>query len=99
MPGSCASGSRVRRATEIGMTERLAVLCLMGPHAMSEESGLLRGIARSPDDDAPRLVYADWLDDHGRADRAEFIRAQIQLAGILRATPPPDGDALDWPFV
>src|SRR5262249_49526080 len=26
------------------------------------------------------LVYADWLDDHGDADRAEFIRLQCELA-------------------
>src|SRR5436190_6976854 len=61
---------------------------------MSEEIALPRGIARSPDDAAARLVYADWLDDHGRPQRAEFIRAQVELAGILRATPPLDADAL-----
>jgi uncharacterized protein (TIGR02996 family) len=40
----------------------------------------LKEICASPDDDAPRLVYADWLDDHGEQERAEFIRAQIELA-------------------
>src|SRR5207245_144489 len=40
-----------------------------------------------PDDDAPRLIFADWLDEHGEAAgipdaaaRAEFIRVQIALA-------------------
>ena len=28
----------------------------------------------------PRLIYADWLDEQGDADRAEFIRLQIRLA-------------------
>jgi uncharacterized protein (TIGR02996 family) len=42
--------------------------------------GLWRAILDDPDDDAPRLVYADWLDEHGDADRAEFIRTQIALA-------------------
>jgi uncharacterized protein (TIGR02996 family) len=42
--------------------------------------GLLQGILEAPEDDTPRLVFADWLDDNGEADRAEFIRAQIQLA-------------------
>lgn len=31
------------------------------------------------EDDTPRLIYADWLDDHGQADRAEFIRVQIEV--------------------
>src|SRR5262249_48056502 len=31
------------------------------------------------DDDAPRLVYADWLDEHDDPERAEFIRVQIAL--------------------
>jgi uncharacterized protein (TIGR02996 family) len=39
----------------------------------------LRAICENPDDDAPRLVYADWLDEHGDAERAEFIRLQIKL--------------------
>jgi uncharacterized protein (TIGR02996 family) len=33
-----------------------------------------------PHDDAPRLVLADWLDDHGEHDRAEFVRLQLRLA-------------------
>jgi uncharacterized protein (TIGR02996 family) len=37
----------------------------------------LRAICAAPDDDAPRLVYADWLDEHGHPDRAEFIRKHI----------------------
>ena len=41
----------------------------------------LRAILDSADDDAPRLIYADWLDDQGHAERAEFIRIQCALAG------------------
>jgi uncharacterized protein (TIGR02996 family) len=40
----------------------------------------LGAICENPADDAPRLVYADWLDEHGEPDRAEFIRVQIRLA-------------------
>lgn len=39
----------------------------------------LRAICENPDDDAPRLIYADWLDENGDADRAEFIRLQIEI--------------------
>jgi uncharacterized protein (TIGR02996 family) len=59
---------------------------------MSEKDDLLRAICERPDDDAVRLVYADWLDDHGDADRAELIRVQVALA---RAGPDgPDRPAL-----
>src|SRR5262245_45490075 len=41
---------------------------------------LLQSVLDDPDSDGPRLVYADWLDEQGDADRAEFIRTQIALA-------------------
>jgi uncharacterized protein (TIGR02996 family) len=47
---------------------------------MSSEEAFLRAIQEEPDDDLPRLVLADWLDDHGDAARAEFVRAQLELA-------------------
>ena len=34
-----------------------------------------------PDDDTPRLIYADWLDERGDP-RGEFIRVQIALARL-----------------
>jgi uncharacterized protein (TIGR02996 family) len=46
---------------------------------MSDEDALL-AIAAQPEEDTPRLAYADWLDEHGRAARAEFIRVQIDMA-------------------
>jgi uncharacterized protein (TIGR02996 family) len=45
---------------------------------MSEEDAFLAAIQQQPDDDPPRLVYADWLDERGDSDRAEFVRAQIE---------------------
>jgi len=48
---------------------------------MSHE-GFLRAIYDKPEDDAPRRSYADWLHEHGDADRAEFIRLQIKLAPL-----------------
>jgi uncharacterized protein (TIGR02996 family) len=44
------------------------------------EHAFLDDVIGRPGDDAPRLVYADWLDDHGDADRAEFVRVQCRLA-------------------
>ncbi|CAN5449383.1 hypothetical protein BH11PLA2_BH11PLA2_28330 [soil metagenome] len=40
----------------------------------------LNAILAAPDDDTPRLVYADWLEEQGDAERAEFIRTQIEFA-------------------
>jgi uncharacterized protein (TIGR02996 family) len=47
---------------------------------MTDADALLRAVLAAPDDDAPRLVYADWCDEHGDPDRAAFIRAQVGLA-------------------
>jgi uncharacterized protein (TIGR02996 family) len=49
---------------------------------MPQQEAFLQAIIESPADDTPRLVYADWLDDHGQPDRAEFIRVQIDLARL-----------------
>ncbi len=46
---------------------------------MSDRDALLAAITAEPDEDTPRLVYADWLDEHDEGDRAEFIRVQCRL--------------------
>jgi uncharacterized protein (TIGR02996 family) len=51
-----------------------------------ENEGFLEAILADPEDDALRLIYADWLDEHGDPERAEFIRVQIELARL----PPTD---------
>ena len=45
----------------------------------SEKSAFIASIKDAPDDDAPRLIYADWLDEHGEPERAEFIRVQCEI--------------------
>jgi uncharacterized protein (TIGR02996 family) len=57
---------------------------------MSEETALQAAIIAEPDEDLPRLAYADWLDENkpderpspaeGSSARAEFIRVQCRLA-------------------
>ena len=49
---------------------------------MSDEHALLRAIVAHSDEDTPRLAYADWLDEHGIAARAAFVRGQIELARL-----------------
>src|SRR5262249_13501753 len=59
--------------------QRMLLLLRFSRAAMSERDDFLRAICASPDDDTVRLVYADWLEEHGDAVRAEFIRLQCQL--------------------
>lgn len=50
---------------------------------MTHSDAFLQDILAHPDDDAPRLIYADWLEEQGDAGsvaRAEFIRVQCALA-------------------
>lgn len=51
---------------------------------MSQElpQRLLQVICADPGDDDARLVYADWLAEHGDAARAEFIRLQLSRAKL-----------------
>jgi uncharacterized protein (TIGR02996 family) len=54
----------------------------MKSQSNAEGDALLAAVLAEPDDDAPRLVYADWLDENGRPERATFIRLQIELARL-----------------
>lgn len=55
---------------------------------MSDGDALFAAILARPDEDVPRLAYADWLDEFGderdRA-RAELIRVQIEIATVPEA--------------
>ncbi len=46
---------------------------------MSVEDALFQAVLENPHDDAPRLVYADWLEEQGD-ERGAFIRVQCELA-------------------
>jgi uncharacterized protein (TIGR02996 family) len=48
----------------------------------SDEQPFFDRLRADPHSDGPRLIYADWLDDHGEPDRAEFIRVQCALARL-----------------
>ena len=54
---------------------------------MSDGDALLSAILAQPDEDVPRLAYADWLDEQvvggeSATARAELIRVQIELARV-----------------
>jgi len=44
------------------------------------------------EDDTPRLIYADWLEENGHELRAEFVRIQLRRAAL------PAWDALQVPL-
>jgi len=50
---------------------------------MTHHEGFMHAIIERPDDETPRLVYADWLDENGQPERAEFIRIQCELAKMM----------------
>jgi uncharacterized protein (TIGR02996 family) len=56
-----------------------------------DRRAFLQAIREAPEDDAPRLVFADWLEEHGAGeadrDRAEFIRVQCELARLHYGSP------------
>jgi uncharacterized protein (TIGR02996 family) len=54
---------------------------------MTEREALLRAVCEFPDDDTPRLVFADWLQEHGEEARAEFIRLQIERSRYAEDSP------------
>jgi uncharacterized protein (TIGR02996 family) len=49
---------------------------------MNDEEPFIRAILAAPADHAPRLIYADWLEERGdpaSASRAEYLRVECQL--------------------
>jgi uncharacterized protein (TIGR02996 family) len=75
---------------------------------MLDREAFFRAVAANPDDDAPRLAFADYLDDQNEPEWAEFIRVQCELAGLpthaafpaTATQPAPDpiplGHVIDW---
>ena len=53
------------------------------------ERPIFQAVLEEPHSDAPRLVYADWLEEHGD-DRCDFIRLQLEIANRVAA-----GEAVD----
>lgn len=54
---------------------------------MTDRTAFLEAILSQPDEDLPRLIFADWLEEQGDAARAEFIRVQCDLARLPRRSP------------
>ena len=50
----------------------------------------MAAICANPEEDAPRLIFADYLEEQGETARADFIRVQCELAEL-------DGDGTQCP--
>src|SRR5262245_51183155 len=61
---------------------------------MSTREALLRAVIDDPEDDAARLVYADWLDEHGEGERAEALRLGVRRRHLDDLDP--EAWAIDW---
>jgi uncharacterized protein (TIGR02996 family) len=59
---------------------------------MTHEEAFLQAICDRPDDDTPRLIYADWLEDHGDPQRAEVIRVECEMATLCDEDGLPPGE-------
>jgi uncharacterized protein (TIGR02996 family) len=53
---------------------------------LTAHDSFLLAIIEDPDDVGLRLAFADWLDEQGQPDRADFLRVQCQRARL------PEGD-------
>ncbi len=65
-------------AADAAMCARLIAAVPPLPTETTEQE-LVAAIYRAPDDDAPRMVYADWLQERGDP-RGEFITLQLAVA-------------------
>jgi uncharacterized protein (TIGR02996 family) len=64
---------------------------------LSDRDALYRAILERPADDAPRLVYADWLEEHGDLERAELIRHMVHFPRDAVEYRPPKTASVYWP--
>ncbi|MBY0457601.1 MAG: TIGR02996 domain-containing protein [Gemmataceae bacterium] len=45
---------------------------------MTDRDALLAAILAQPEEDTPRLMFADWLQENGEVDRGQFVRLQVE---------------------
>ena len=76
---------------------------------MTDSVALHAAVCANPEDDTPRLAFADWLDENGQGKRAAFIRADVErhryansetalaaMVNLLTACRWPPGNPVDW---
>jgi uncharacterized protein (TIGR02996 family) len=63
-----------------------------------DELSCLRAIVAKPDEDLPRLIFADYLEEHGQLARSEFIRMGCESARCQRCDGNGQAHGSDRPF-
>jgi uncharacterized protein (TIGR02996 family) len=53
---------------------------------MDEEAAFLRAIQANPSDTTAKLAYADWLDERGEQEKAEYLRLVTSFTPLKRPT-------------
>ncbi|MBX9625129.1 MAG: DUF1963 domain-containing protein [Gemmataceae bacterium] len=61
------------------------------------EADLLAAVVAGLADDTPKLVYADWLEEHGDSGRAAYLRAFVAALRSGDPLPPADPFPRAWP--
>jgi uncharacterized protein (TIGR02996 family) len=52
-----------------------------------DRNSMIKACVLAPDDDLPKLVFADWLEERGEEDYAQFIRHQVELHRLPKDPP------------
>src|SRR4051794_13893528 len=73
--GERRGGAELQPHVRVRRDDRASVMDLLSQH-----ESFLRAIYDAPDDDTPRLVYADFLEEHGDPDKAAYIRMECEAA-------------------
>lgn len=63
----------------------------------AQRAGLIRDICEHPGRYDLRLIFADWCEDHGEPERAEFVRLQMEYADLHPHYEAHDIDYLNCP--
>src|SRR5262249_28025868 len=95
-PDSAAGGPRPPRVSWHRQIKRAAELPLGREEPMpNSRAEWMAAIMADPENDAPRLVFSDWLEEQGESQQAEFIRVECEMARIHDA---PGNDPNPWEF-
>jgi uncharacterized protein (TIGR02996 family) len=78
-----------------GVTLSIELRELSLDHSDPTEEQLLELIRERPADAEVRAVYADWLEDRGHSERAQFLREQLALGAVTSAADPAFAAAAD----
>jgi uncharacterized protein (TIGR02996 family) len=54
---------------------------------MNERDALMQAILERPDEDGPYLVFADWLEEHGDAELARYVRLACEVEHLKKEDP------------